>query len=175
MDILDQLKMPFKTIHFRPKTCSGGKVMLLAYLDSRDVMKRLDDVFGLDWERDYKEIKGNVYCGITITIDGRKITKWDCGVESDNEGEKGESSDAFKRAAVNFGIGRYLYSLTNFWVPIHQNKNGNYISIKDKKTNQYVKGYYDTPQLPKWATEEGYKEIIKQRDEKKQKDKHEHT
>lgn len=149
-NILNELKKPFKTIHFRPKTCNKGKLLLLAYIDSRDVMKRLDDVFGLNWSCDYKEIKGNLFCGITVIIDGQTITKWDCGTESNMDAEKGESSDAFKRAAVKFGIGRYLYYLPKLVAEISKTGD-NWISIEDKGTNQRINGYYNNPKLPEWA------------------------
>jgi hypothetical protein len=144
---LSKLKEPFKKIHFRPKTCYKGKVLLLAYIDSRDVMKRLDDVVGpLNWQCDYKQVKNNLYCGISIN----NVWKYDCGVESNMDAEKGESSDAFKRAAVKWGIGRYLYYLPTIKVEI-MNSGTNWIKIKDKATNQDVIGYYDLPQLPEWA------------------------
>lgn len=153
---LEQLKQPVKNVHFRPKTCVNGRVLLLAYLDSRDVMNILDNVVGpMNWQRDYKEVKGNLYAGIGINIDNNWVWKWDCGTESKEEKEKGESSDSFKRAAVSWGIGRYLYYLKNIWVEIKP-KGDNYINIQDKNTKQYLKGYYDTPKLPSWAT---YKEI----------------
>jgi len=116
-------KMEYKT-----RTGPGG--MDLNYIDARDVMDRLDEVVGIgNWQCDYKEIKGNVYCGIGIrtqmvdNLKSQKIPdgsivktgytewtwKWDCGSESNIEAEKGESSDAFKRAAVKWGIGRFLY------------------------------------------------------------------
>ena len=143
---LDALKQPFKAVHFRPKTCYNENLLLLAYLDSRDVMKRLDDVVGYEWACEYKEIKGNLFCGITIN----GITKWDCGTESNMDAEKGESSDAFKRAAVRWGIGRYLYYLPKLQARINP-KGKNYINIQDKATKQWVKGYYDDPILPAWA------------------------
>lgn len=74
----------------------------VAYIDARDVQRRLDEVVGKQyWQSDYKEIKGNVYCGIGIAsispntgtiIDW--VWKWDCGTESQTEAEKGEASDA---------------------------------------------------------------------------------
>jgi len=145
-DTLSRLKAPFQKIHFRPKTCNNGRVLLLAYLDARDVMKRLDDVFDCDWSDDYKEVKGNLFCGITAM----GITKWDCGTESNMDAEKGEASDAFKRAAVKWGIGRYSYYLPRLVVTVEK-QGQNYINIKDNKTNQYVTGYYNDPKLPNWA------------------------
>ena len=141
-----KLKEPFNKIHFRPKTFNNGKVLLLAYVDARDVMKRLDDVVEVEnWQCDYKQIKNNLYCGIKI----KDVIKWDCGTESNTEAEKGESSDAFKRAAVKWGVGRYLYYLPNIWVEIKQT-GMNYINIKDRQ-GTWHKGYYDNPILPEWA------------------------
>jgi hypothetical protein len=144
---LETLKEPFKNIHFRPKTCYGGRVLLLAYLDSRDVMNRLDTAIGPEnWTCDYKEIKGNLYCGIGIA----GVYKWGCGVESREEKQKGEASDAFKRAAVLWGIGRYLYYLPQLYVEV-LNSGDKYIKIKDNKTKQDMVGYYNIPKLPAWA------------------------
>lgn len=142
-----KLMLPFKNIHYRPQTCTNGRVLVLAYLDSRDVMKRLDDVVGVpNWSCMYEEKKGNMYCGISI---GGTV-KWDCGTESNMDKEKGESSDAFKRSAVKWGIGRYLYYLPPLFVEVKP-KGKNWIRIVDKKTNQTLTGYYDEPRLPKWA------------------------
>jgi len=84
------------------------KGLPLAYIDARDVMGRLDEVVGAGgWSDDYKEVKGRIIC--TITIHG--ISKSDGAGDTDTEGEKGGISDAFKRAAVKWGIGRYLYDV----------------------------------------------------------------
>ena len=96
----------------------GVKVAnMLYYVDARYVQDKLDEVVGVgNWASDFVEIKGNLFCRITITFlrdDGEVgiISKMDCGTESNVEKQKGEASDAFKRAAVQFGIGRDLYSL----------------------------------------------------------------
>lgn len=84
----------------------------VAYIDARDVQDRLDAVCLYGWERDHREIKKHVYAGVGVVMpSGRILWRWDCGVESNTEAEKGESSDSFKRAAVNWGIGRFLYDL----------------------------------------------------------------
>ena len=44
------------------------------------------------------------------------VWKWDCGTESNTEKEKGEASDSFKRACVNWGIGRELYTAPQIWI-----------------------------------------------------------
>jgi len=84
----------------------------VAYIDSRDVQRLLDEVCGAEnWQDDYKEVKGNVYAGIGIKVEDQWVWKWDCGAESNIEKEKGEASDSFKRAGVKWGIGRFLYDL----------------------------------------------------------------
>jgi hypothetical protein len=96
----------------------------VAYIDARDVMDLLDEAVGPDnWQSDYKEIKGNLYSGVGILINGQWVWKWDCGTESSAEPEKGEASDAFKRAAVKWGIGRFLYDLPMQYVKANQKKN----------------------------------------------------
>lgn len=84
----------------------------VAYVDSRDVQKRLDDVVGPgNWQDEYYEVKNNLFCRIGIRVNGEWSWKGDCGTESNVDKEKGEASDAFKRAAVKWGIGRFLYDL----------------------------------------------------------------
>lgn len=92
---------------------------LLLYKDARCDMNILDETVGAtNWERDHKELKGNIYCGVSI-YDSEKddwITKWDAGAETYTEKEKGEASDSFKRACVNFGIGRELYTSPSIFI-----------------------------------------------------------
>lgn len=97
----------------------NGYATLLLYKNARTDMQILDETFGaMNWQKDYKEIKGNLYCGIGIwdADKAQWIWKWDCGTESNTEKEKGEASDAMKRACVNVsdnkggGIGRELYT-----------------------------------------------------------------
>lgn len=100
-------------IQIRPTdTKTQGSALLLLYQDARCGQNILDDTVGpLNWQKDYKDVKGNVYCGIAIReYDGEWVWKWDCGTESNTEAEKGEASDAFKRACVSWGIGRELYT-----------------------------------------------------------------
>ena len=96
-------------------TFSWGYSLLL-YKDARCDMNILDETVGEEnWQRDHKEIKGNLYCGVAIYDEKKSqwIWKWDCGTESNTEKEKGEASDSFKRACVNWGIGRELYTSPN--------------------------------------------------------------
>ena len=84
-----------------------GRVLLL-YKNSRCDMDILDETVGAErWQREHYEVKGNLYCRVGIFFDGIGwVWKSDCGVESYAEKEKGESSDSFKRACFNWGIGR---------------------------------------------------------------------
>lgn len=99
-------------IQVRPTdTKYKGGAMLLLYKDARVDMQILDETVGQEnWQKRYYEVKGNLYCSVGIRIDNEWIWKDDCGVESNTECEKGEASDAFKRACFNWGIGRELYT-----------------------------------------------------------------
>ena len=96
------------------------RATLLLYKNARVDMALLDERFGPEnWECDYKELKGNLYCGVGVNYgDGNFVWKWDCGVESKTEAEKGEASDAFKRACVKHGQGRELYTAPTIWVRV---------------------------------------------------------
>lgn len=142
--MLDKLSAPFpkEAISWRAQsvTQDGKKAMALAYIDARDVMNRLDDVCGLGgWQCKYSHAGQKTICDIGIKVtqlitvkeDGvlETTVKWiwraDGAGDSDVEAEKGAMSDAFKRAAVRFGIGRYLYDLDAPWVPCETyEKNG---------------------------------------------------
>ncbi len=96
----------------------GSGASYLLYKDSRCDMKILDEVFGaFNWQREHKELKGVIYCGVSIKSEqGEWVTKWDAGAESNVEKEKGEASDSFKRACTNWGIGRELYTSPQIWI-----------------------------------------------------------
>lgn len=101
------------------------KGQALAYIDARTVMDRLDSVCGLaGWQRSYSPgVNGSIVCNIGIRVfETEWIWKADGAGATDMEGEKGALSDAFKRAAVNFGIGRYLYDIESPWVDLDEFK-----------------------------------------------------
>ena len=113
-------KLRAEEIQCRVGTVSEKGVSLLLYKDSRADMEILDETVGAEnWQRDHKELKGNMYCGVGIWDEkkGLFVWKWDCGSESNTEAEKGEASDSFKRACTNWGIGRELYSSPFIWIP----------------------------------------------------------
>lgn len=100
-------------------TQDKSKGMALAYLDARDVMDRLDEVCGPGgWQCRYSHVGAITVCEIGILDSDAWNWKADGAGQSDIEAEKGALSDAFKRAAVRWGIGRYLYSLPSPWVEL---------------------------------------------------------
>ena len=104
------------------KDAKATKGMALAYIDARDVMDRLDEVCGPDgWQCRYPHANGKTVCEIDVWVEGRGwITKADGAGDTDHEAEKGALSDSFKRAAVRWGIGRYLYHLPSPWVELDE-------------------------------------------------------
>lgn len=121
--MLKQLKNPFdaKFVKWRVGATNADKTkgIALAYVDSREVMKRLDEVCGIgNWQSKYLPLDGGFVCEISIKIDGEWITRSNAAGYTHVEPIKGGASDAFKRAASTWGVGRYLYYLPNVWVPI---------------------------------------------------------
>ena len=93
---------------------------LLLYKDARADQKILDETFTpFGWKRTHQIIDGNLYCTVEVW-DAQKdqwIAKQDVGTVSFTEKEKGQASDSFKRACVNWGIGRELYTAPFIWIP----------------------------------------------------------
>jgi hypothetical protein len=133
---------------YKPQSIKFGKAIMVAYIDARDAQDLLDEVVGPEnWQTDYSVINGNLFCRVGINEIGvvarrqgeiasneRWIWKTDCGTESNQEKEKGESSDAFKRACVQWGIGRFLYRLGVVELPTKKHTNGKeYPATKDGK------------------------------------------
>jgi len=119
-EITEALNAPFPEdeIEFLPRAMSGGKALAIAYIEARSVMRRLDQVVGAPhWSFDFeplspdgKRVKGK------LTVLG--VTKCDAGEASgEDEALKSAVSDALKRCAVHFGVGRYLYYLPSVWTP----------------------------------------------------------
>jgi hypothetical protein len=150
-EIQKELAEPFdpKKIGWKAQALSKDKTKCLAvaYIDARDVMDRLDAVFGvMGWQDDYEfHADGSVLCalsclyGLPGMAELRWVTKCDVGSPSEQpdkgDVKKAAVSDALKRAAVKFGIGRYLYALDGQWV-----------AYDDKARKPAA-----TPALPEWA------------------------
>jgi hypothetical protein len=125
-DLFDALCTPFaaEEIDWRVGSTTGDKSkgMALAYMDARAVMDRLDGVCGPDgWQCNYLVTGPLAVCNIGVRMpgpNGEWIWKADGAGATDVEGEKGMLSDALKRAAVRWGVGRYLYEMKSPWVAI---------------------------------------------------------
>jgi len=128
---------------------------VLAYLTNRAIMARLDDVVGPgNWRNEYRRgPDGGVMCGIAIRIGEEWVTKWDGASNTDIEAVKGGLSNAMKRAAVQWGIGRYLYDLTTNFANVHPD--GEHWAAGNKEKG-YDAFYWDPPELPLWAKPKGY-------------------
>jgi hypothetical protein len=111
-DMLALLHAP--TPEDEKKTRQGPGGHMLTYIDARYVMSRLDELGGENWQDRYEDrADGSVRCGIGVLVDGEWVWKWDVGDPSDIEANKGVHSEAFKRAAVKWGIARDLYGHAN--------------------------------------------------------------
>lgn len=132
---------PADAIRWKPQAVNGNKAMAVAYLSARDVQNRLDAVLGVGgWGSNFEVIAGgSVMCRLSLKIDDEWVTRTDVGSPSDQKDPgdrmKAAVSDALKRAAIQFGIGRYLYDLPKQWVGYNPAK----------------KCLTETPELPAWA------------------------
>jgi hypothetical protein len=128
-------------VKFKPQAVKGNRALALAYVDVRAIMDRLDNVLGVEnWQDRYQLLPDNsVVCRLRLRIGGQWITKSDVGGprEQPDGGDrlKAAFSDALKRAAVKFGIGRYLYRLPQQWADY------------DPQKRQFA----TPPRLPDWA------------------------
>lgn len=122
--IAEALSAPFdpKDVKFKPQMVKNNRALAMGYIDARLIQDRLDEVLGVEnWQDRYDFLPdGSVVCRLRLKLGGRWITKTDVGSPSEqpDSGDrvKAAVSDALKRAAVKFGIGRYLYRLPAQWV-----------------------------------------------------------
>lgn len=122
--IAEALSAPFEArdIKFKPQMVKNNRALAMAYIDARLIQDRLDSVLGVEnWQDNYEILPdGSVMCRLKLKLGSRWITKTDVGSPSEqpDSGDrlKAAFSDALKRAAVKFGIGRYLYRLHAQWV-----------------------------------------------------------
>lgn len=138
--IFDRLIEPFPygCVEWRAQTIAraGNSAMALAYIDARSVMARLDEAVGpQNWQDRYRSEGGRMLCDLSVRIDGEWVSKSDGSGDSNFEGEKGGISGAFKRAAVKWGIGRYLYDVDALWADCkcRTDKDGNIVKDKNGK------------------------------------------
>lgn len=117
-------------IDCRVGTCSEKGLTLLLYKDARVDMDILDETFGeFGWKREHSRENANCTVSVYCSERGEWVSKEDTGTESNTEAEKGLASDSFKRACVNWGIGRELYTAPFIWIKatdckITQGRNG---------------------------------------------------
>lgn len=126
----------------------------LCYVTNRAIQQRLDDIIGPQyWKNEYAAAPtGGIMCGLSIKVDNEWITKWDGAENTQVEAVKGGLSGAMKRAAVQWGIGRYLYNLeATFAECFADNKTGKYRATFKPKTGQQIYGSWNPPGLPEWA------------------------
>lgn len=139
-----QRPFPAASVGWKPQTVRDGRCLAVAYIDARDVMDRLDEVAGPDgWQDAYEFLAdGSVLCRLRVRLSGEWVEKSDVGGESEQpdggDRRKAAVSDALKRAAVKFGIGRYLYRLDQQWVDFDAKK----------------RAIPNPPRLPDWALPE---------------------
>lgn len=131
--IVSDLSKPFNPVDISWRvgalTKTKDKCIPLAYIDARDVMQRLDEVCGPEgWQCRYPFFG---CCEISVKIGNEWVSKANCAGETNVEAEKGQASDSFKRAAVLWGIGRYLYDIPNSWVPVNNFKQMEKNTIQD--------------------------------------------
>lgn len=95
----------------------GNGLSLLLYKTARTDAALLDETYGPErWQNDFKMLDGKLYGGIGIKFDNEWIWRWDCGTESNMEAEKGQASDAFKRAGFKWGLGAELYTSPRIYI-----------------------------------------------------------
>jgi hypothetical protein len=140
------LAEPFaaEEVHWKPKKLypkdNPTRALAIPYIDARLVMDRLDAVLGpANWKDEYEHLAGGaVLCKLSLRIEGEWLTKCDVGGESAQEDAadraKSAVSDALKRAAVHWGLGRYLYKIPGQWLDFDR-----------------VKGFKQMPVLPAFA------------------------
>ena len=106
-------------IDLRIQQVKQNGLSLLYYKDARVDMDILDETYGpMGWQRTHEFKDGKLYCTVSVW-DNEKvcwISKEDVGTESNTEADKGQASDSFKRANVNWGIGRELYTAPFTWI-----------------------------------------------------------
>jgi hypothetical protein len=120
------------------------------YVTNRAIQQRLDDVAGADgWKNEYaKGPDGGVLCGISLRVGGEWVTKWDGAENTGIEGVKGGLSAAMKRAAVQWGVGRYLYGLEESFARVSPT------GKLRGRTREGKEFRWDPPRLPDWALPE---------------------
>lgn len=114
----DEIEVRVQSVTKKNEQPTG--VIVLLYKNARCDMNILDETFGsLNWRRDHAFIDGKCYCTVSVWDESKSqwVSKQDVGTESNQDAEKGQASDAFKRACFNWGIGRELYTAPFVFIP----------------------------------------------------------
>lgn len=164
-DKVKELQKPFSVDDLEWRVQSAGETkkgglyaIVVPYVTNRAVQDRLDAVMGVTaWKNEFTSTpngKGTL-CGISILVGNEWITKWDGSEDSDIEAVKGGLSGAMKRAAVQWGIGRYLYKLDAVVVTPQTDKpqtmEGWIMAQVKLNAARKERIYYRRPKLPEWA------------------------
>lgn len=128
-ELLQQLSLPFhpSRITWKPQSLTKDKARALAvaYADLRVYMDRLDELCGMDWSVSYTPWGDRIICHLTIGGVTRSSTgEGDASAEKNDIGGTAAEAQAFKRAAVMFGMGRYLYDFPTTWVDYSEKDRG---------------------------------------------------
>lgn len=143
-EILARLAQPFPAdvVSWKPQSLyprdHPTRALAVAYIDARDVAERLDEVLGLGWSFTWEPDGENVRGSLAIALGDLRVMRADVGEPGDGDDgrtRKAAVSDALKRCAVQFGVGRYLYRLPKVWVGY------------DEQKRQLT----EIPRLPDWA------------------------
>jgi len=119
--------------------------IICAYIDNRAIQQRLDDTVGAEnWKNEFIKVDDGFLCGLSIKVGNEWVTKWDGASLTEYEPFKGGLSNAMKRSAVQWGIGRYLYNLDRSYANFNQNG-----KLSCKVEGKYY--HYDAPTLPALA------------------------
>lgn len=128
-------------IELRVGTATENGFSILLYKNARLDMQLLDETLGsMNWQRSHEVVDGRLCCTVSIWDEEKQqwIKKQDVGTESMTEKDKGQFSDAFKRACFNLGIGRELYTAPFIWISGHTTDRGN--NGRYKADQKFVSG-----------------------------------
>lgn len=152
--IYDELRKPFGYIGYLPinkpvKHVFSGKEMpaqeFTPYLEVDDVIKRLNEVLGVDgWQSVYEEMSNDksMMCNLTCIIGGREVSKAGLGSNfkksESADLDKIKQSDSLKRAAKMFGIGEFISEVSNIFLPVVNDGGKNIYLGYDLKTKLFT-------------------------------------
>jgi len=138
MSIAQKLRHPMQ-FQWRAQASYQHSSRLLAYIDARDAQDRLDKAVGPEnWQDEYYILNSRLFCKVGINYGSGLVWKSDCGSDSAVEKEKGAASDAFKRACVKHGLGRFLYRMDFVTVGSIAGKSGKYLPAPNVNQMQLI-------------------------------------